>query len=73
LTSSQNKSDLPPNDRTKSVREVSPDIVAALIRYQMPLRSKLSPSLFGRLIGWVFGLLLTPDRGQVRFLSQAKK
>jgi hypothetical protein len=47
--------------------------VAALIRYQMPLRSKLSPSLFGRLIGWVFGLLLTPDRGQVRFLSQAKK
>jgi hypothetical protein len=33
----------------------------------MPLRSKLSPLLFGRLIGWLFGLLLTPDRGQVRF------
>jgi len=23
---------------------------------------QLSPALFGRLIGWVFGLLLTPDR-----------
>jgi hypothetical protein len=38
-----------------------------VIRHRMPLRSKLSPLLFGRLIGWLFGLLLTPDRGQVRF------
>jgi hypothetical protein len=39
----------------------------------MPLRSKLPPLLFGRSIGRVFGLLLTSGRGQVRFLSQAKK
>jgi hypothetical protein len=33
-----------------------------VIRHRLPLRSKLSPLLFGRSIGWVFGLLLTPDR-----------
>jgi len=43
-----------------------------VIRHRLPLRSKLSPLLFGRSIGWVFGLLLTPDRGQMIFLSQAK-
>jgi hypothetical protein len=43
-----------------------------LIRHRMTWRRKLSPLLFGRSIGWLFGLLLTPDRGQARFLSQPK-
>jgi hypothetical protein len=33
---------------------------------------QLSSLLFGRSIGWVFGLLLTPDRGQMKLLSQVK-
>jgi hypothetical protein len=38
-----------------------------LIRHRMPQRRSRSPLLFGRSIGCVFGLLLTPDRGRVRF------
>jgi hypothetical protein len=43
-----------------------------LIRHRMPLRRELSPFLFGDSVGCALGLLLTSNRFQVVFLSQAK-
>lgn len=56
------KSDLPPSYRARSAADASPDMVAGLIRYRMPLRRELPPLPFGGSVVGVFGLLLAANR-----------
>jgi len=62
----------PPNYQTASAWEPFARHRGGLIRHRMPLRRELSPFLFGDSVGCALGLLLTSNRFQVIFLSQAK-